>query len=199
MNDAVRNTCFHSDSSICHTNDNASEASDQSQTESSHEHETEFDHEQESQGNNDAETTNTVDAESHVSEEPSSNTQQPCLSNSDRFQVDLQHTLNKHRVDLVLHDEIVALVKKHSIDRQLNFSSNNLKSRAALIKRLEKAFNTFSLQPKTIDVQLTNGSYAAVSVFDWKAQILNLLPDPDIMKPENMAEGLDIFTGTVTK
>ena len=112
IEDNARNRCFYSDSSTSHTNDNASEASDQSQTESSHEQETEFDHEQESHGNTDVETTNTVDAENYVSEEPSSNTQQPCLSNSDRFQVDLQHTLNKHHVDLVLHDEIFALVKK---------------------------------------------------------------------------------------
>jgi sensor c-di-GMP phosphodiesterase-like protein len=89
-------------------------------------------------------------------------------------------------VDLVLHDEIVALVKKHSIDRQLNFSSNNLKSRAALIKRLENAFNTFSLQPKTIDLELTNDSCATVSVFDWKAQIMSLLSDPYIMRFENI-------------
>ena len=169
IDDSVRNNCFYSNSSSSHSNDNASEASDQSQTESSHEHETKFGHKQKSQGNTDAETTNTADAESHVSEEPIANTQHLLLSNSDCFQVDLQHTLNKHCVGLVLHNEIVTLVKKHSIGRQLNFASNNLKSRAALIERLEKAFNTFSLQPKTIDVELMNGSYATVSVFDWKA------------------------------
>jgi hypothetical protein len=90
-------------------------------------------------------------------------------------------------------------VKKHSVGRQLKFSSNSLKTRATLLKRLEKAFNTSILQPKTINVELTNGTHATVSVFDWKAQIVSLLTDPDIMTPENLAEGLDVFTGAVTE
>ena len=44
---------------------------------------------------------------------------------------------------------------------------------------------------------ITNGSYATVSVFDLKSQILSLLTDPELTKTEYLAEGLDIFSGDV--
>ena len=41
------------------------------------------------------------------------------------------------------------------------------------------------------------GLIATLPVFDTKAMILSILHDAVLMQPDNLAEGLDIFTGTV--
>jgi hypothetical protein len=50
------------------------------------------------------------------------------LPPSYQFQLDLLATLSKHRIDLNVHDEIIQVIKKHSSDCKLNFSSYNLMS-----------------------------------------------------------------------
>ena len=63
------------------------------------------------------------------------------------------------------------------------------------MKHLEETFNTHALRPKDVTVDLVDGSQATVSVFDVEEGIKLLLSDPDLMRPENLASGLDIFTG----
>ncbi len=64
-----------------------------------------------------------------------------------RFQLNLLNILSRHRTDLKVHDEIISLIKRHSNDRCLTFSSNNLKSRSSLLKDLKQNMDTAKLQP----------------------------------------------------
>ena len=63
------------------------------------------------------------------------------LPQSYRFQIDLADLLGRHRTDLKLHDELIALVKSYSSNNQLGFSPSTLKDREGFIKSLEKALN----------------------------------------------------------
>ena len=54
------------------------------------------------------------------------------------------------------------------------------------------------MKPKHVDVELTNGTMATVSVFDIEAMILSLLHDENLMSPENLAPGYDLHTGKAT-
>jgi hypothetical protein len=45
-----------------------------------------------------------------------------------QFQLDLLNVLSQHRIDLKVHDEIISVIKRHSNDQSLTFSSHNLKT-----------------------------------------------------------------------
>ena len=62
---------------------------------------------------------------------------------------------------------------------------------------MEYIFNTDSFKPTHGSVTLHDGSLATVPVFNIKAMILSILHDSTLMRPENFAEGLDVFTGNV--
>jgi hypothetical protein len=42
------------------------------------------------------------------------------------FQLELIHALSKHRINLIVHDEIIQVIKKYLSDRKLHFPSYNL-------------------------------------------------------------------------
>ena len=48
-----------------------------------------------------------------------------------------------------------------------------------------------------MNVTLSDGTDATVSLFDIEHMILSLLSDESLMKDENLAPGYDIFTGDV--
>ena len=48
-----------------------------------------------------------------------------------------------------------------------------------------------------MNVTLSDGTEATVSLFDIEHMILSLLSDESLMKDENLAPGYDIFTGDV--
>ena len=121
------------------------------------------------------------------------------IASSDRFQIDLADILKKHRTDLSLHNEIITLIKKNTNGKKLSFSGDNLQKRAGFIDSLEKRFASVPMKPKDIDVDLSNGDQATVSVYDIEAMILSLLHDPELMKEENLVQDYDIFTGKPTK
>ena len=50
-----------------------------------------------------------------------------------------------------------------------------------------------------MNVELTGGKIATVSVFNVKATILSLLQDKSLMSEENLAQGYDLFSGKPTK
>jgi hypothetical protein len=52
-----------------------------------------------------------------------------------QFQLDILNTLSRHRTDLKVHDEIISLIKRHSNDQCLTFSSKNLKSWSSFFER----------------------------------------------------------------
>ncbi len=62
---------------------------------------------------------------------------------------------------------------------------------------MEEVFHTTDLKPKYGLVHIHNGAVVTILVFDMKAMILSILHDTVLMQCENVAEGLDIFTGDV--
>jgi hypothetical protein len=90
-----------------------------------------------------------------------------------QFQVDLLTILSQHCTDLKLHDEIISVIKSYSNEQQLNFSSNNLKSRFSLLKDLERNMDTAKLKPKDVVVDLTLSGQATVSIFDLETMIMS--------------------------
>jgi hypothetical protein len=101
-----------------------------------------------------------------------------------RFQLDLLNILSNHCTDLKVHDEIISLIKRHSNDQCLTFSSNNLKSRSSFLKDLEQNMDTAKLKPRDIDINLTFGGQATISVFDLEAMIMSLIIASILMQPK---------------
>ncbi len=54
-----------------------------------------------------------------------------------QFQLDLLNVLSQHHTDLKVHDQIISVIKRHSNDQSLTFSSRNPKSRSSLLKDLK--------------------------------------------------------------
>ncbi len=120
---------------------------------------------------------------------------EPPMPCNTQFQLDLLHILSQHRTDLKVHDEIISVIKRHSNDQSLTFSSHNLKTRSSLLKDLEQNMDTSKLKPQDVDVNLTLGKQATISVFDLETMIMSLQPDPTLMQPKNIAHAYDLFTG----
>ena len=114
------------------------------------------------------------------------------------FQMELARICDRHRTNLKLFTEVNQLIKKHSIGRELSFSSDNLANRNRFVKKLGTCFQTETLKHKDVSVPLEFGGYAVTPVFDLEAQIMSLLLDESLMHPDNLAEGYDIFTGKAT-
>ncbi len=112
-----------------------------------------------------------------------------------QFQLDLPNILSQHCTDLKVHDQIISVIKRHSNDQSLTFSSHNLKTRSSLLKDLEWNMDTTKLKPQDVDVNLTFGGQATISVFYLEMMIMSLLTDPTLMQPKNIAQGYDLFTG----
>jgi hypothetical protein len=116
----------------------------------------------------------------------------PCNT---QFQLDLLNILSQHRTDLKVHDEIISVIKRHTNDQSLTFSSHNLKTRSSLLKYLEQNMDMPKLKPQDVDINLTFGGQATISVFDLETMIMSLLTDPTLMQPKNIAHSYDLFTG----
>ncbi len=112
-----------------------------------------------------------------------------------QFQLGLLNILSHHQTHLKLYDNIITVIKSHSYDQCLNFSSHSLKPRSSLLKDLEMNMETSKLRPKDVVVDLTFGGQATVSIFDLETLKLSLLTDPTLMQPKNIAPGYNIFTG----
>jgi hypothetical protein len=63
------------------------------------------------------------------------------------------------------------------------------------LKDLEWNMDTAKLKPQDVDVNLTFGGQATISIFDLETMIMSLLTDPTLMQPKNIAHGYDLFTG----
>jgi hypothetical protein len=55
--------------------------------------------------------------------------------------------------------------------------------------------DTSKLKPQDVDVNLTHGGQATISVFDLETMIMSLLTDPTLMQPKHIAHVYDLFTG----
>ena len=124
--------------------------------------------------------------------------QNAVLPPSYRFQIELQTILDKHRISLKVHDELVGLIKSHSntCDNKLPFSTNLLLNRNHFMTKLENIMEVSSkLKHKDVEVNLSSGGVASVAVYDLETMIMSLLTDERLMNPENIASGYDLFTG----
>jgi hypothetical protein len=117
------------------------------------------------------------------------------LPPSYQFQLDLLSTLSKHRIDLNFHDKIIHVIKQHSSNQMLHFSSDTLQNRNLFLKIIKRNLSTAILKPKDILVNLKRGGQDNVADFNLKAMILSLILDENLMHPNNLAEGYDIFIG----
>ena len=117
------------------------------------------------------------------------------LPNCTWFQLRVEQIRSNHRADQQVFNELMDLVKEFSSGSQLSFNSNELVDRREFLVGLESTFNTKKLKPSHVKVKLSDGTVGTVSVFDLEAQIVSLLTNPDLMKEEHLAPGLDIFSG----
>jgi hypothetical protein len=69
--------------------------------------------------------------------------------------------------------------------------------RNTFLTRVEEVFHTTDLKPTYGSVRTPNELLTTVPVFDTKAMILSILHGAVLMQPDNLAEGIDIFIGTV--
>ena len=72
-------------------------------------------------------------------------------------------------------------------------------SRNTFIANVERDFKTKGLKPKHVNVSLSDGSTATVSVFDIEHMLISILSDNSLMRDENISEGYDVFTGKIDK
>ena len=112
------------------------------------------------------------------------------------YQIDMEHTINKHRtVDLNITNDIKDVNERHLKYNHLDLRTSKQYNRDELVRQLEKVYNMKELKPKLHSVELHDGSTATVPVFDVKATLLNLFNNEEMMIPENFATNYDIFTG----
>ncbi len=91
--------------------------------------------------------------------------------------------------------EITKCISKHAIHHGVQFENMHMLSRHTLVKKLTNEHKLHFLRPNMHHITLSNGSTAAVPVYDAKQLLLSLLNDPNPMKPEHFAPGYDIFNG----
>ena len=109
-------------------------------------------------------------------------------------QLRLQELVYRNRGSLKMYDEIIKIINDYT--SQSDFSPyDKLLPRKAFHDRLEEIFETKNFRPTYGTVRLHNDVMATVPVFDMRAMILSIVHDDTLMKEENFAEGLDIFTG----
>jgi hypothetical protein len=113
-----------------------------------------------------------------------------------KFQVLLNDFLIKHKVSLLLYDEICHLFKQYISSPNFDRFAK-LKNRRSLLTFTQNIFNSKALRPINDTVRLHNNSLVTVPVFDTKHMIISLLTDPSVMNKKNFAEGYDVLTGKV--
>jgi hypothetical protein len=117
------------------------------------------------------------------------------LPNRVCFQIDLLSVFEKHRSDMKLHDEVIDIINKYAANGTIGPNMVDLQTRKSFINDMEDAFKSNELKPKHVDVQLSDGTLATISLFDLEFMILSLLNDDNLMHQSNIAEGYDLFTG----
>jgi hypothetical protein len=111
-------------------------------------------------------------------------------------QLRISQLFNRNKASLKMHDELIDIINAYIESLNVPPSRKLLHSKQFMVK-MEKKFNTSDLKPTYGSVRLTNNSVVTVPVFNMKAMILSILHDNKLMREENFATGLDIFTGDV--
>ena len=114
-------------------------------------------------------------------------------------QLHLMDLFNRNKGSLKMYDEMIEILNAYTSSPEDFNIYSNLSPRTTFLAKVETVFNTSKLKPTYGAVQLHNDTYATVPVFDVKTMILSILHDPNLMRADNFATGLDIFTGDVDR
>ena len=110
------------------------------------------------------------------------------------MQLQLQQLFNRNKASLKMYDDMIEIFNSYIASHDFN-RYTKLRSRKVFLNEVEELFQTESFKPTYGSVILHNNSIATVPVFNMKSMMLSILHDTTVMRPENFAEGLDIFTG----
>ena len=110
-------------------------------------------------------------------------------------QLQISKLFNENKASIKMHDELIDIINAY-IDTLHPPPPRKLLHHKQFLEKMEKKFDTSDLQPTYGSVRLTNNSLVTVPVFNMKAMILSILHDEQLMREENFAPGLDIFTGS---
>ena len=141
---------------------------------------------------NDDSNVNPPNANANVTTEHHCNTNTMCalktnsfrMSKEDEMCADLLHVSLKNRAPLSTFDIIMSWVKDASM-KGVSFDSKML-TRAAVMKHLEKKFNTECCKPKTLTCNMEGGGTEEVIVFDFISMFTSLTSDSRLMQPSNL-------------
>jgi hypothetical protein len=109
-------------------------------------------------------------------------------------QLQISQLFNRNKASIKMHNELIDIINTY-IDTLHSPPARKLLHRKQFLEKMEKKFDTSDLKPTYGSVRLTNNSLVTVPVFDMKAMILSILHDEQLMREENFARGLNIFTG----
>ena len=117
------------------------------------------------------------------------------LSTTQVALVDLANILaTRHKVDKKLFDCIASWARFHSNkdpDVWASYGRSNVWSRKKLLRHLSKTFNVEGLKPTSKETVTHDGRRVTIPIFDFAAQVRNILDDPDVMNEDNIMKGLD--------
>lgn len=122
------------------------------------------------------------------------------LPTSMHAQLDLALLLKKAGTPLYLHDKIIDWVQHYTRKDPSMWTTSKFLHRKKLLEHLGKTYKTKDRQPSIIPVPLDDGEHPRkvdLPRFPFVLELLSLLHNNDVMKPSNIVEGYDIFTGLV--
>lgn len=115
-------------------------------------------------------------------------------------QLQISELFNRNKASIAMHDKLIDIINAYVESVQPPPTAKLLHCWQFLDK-MEKSFNTLDLKPTYGSVRLStsNNRMVTVPVFDMKAMILSIVHNERLMRQENFAPGLDIFTGAVDR
>eukprot|EP00956_Cyclotella_meneghiniana_P000455 scaffold523_cov39-Cyclotella_meneghiniana.AAC.2 len=115
------------------------------------------------------------------------------------FQAHLLAELADFRhVPLELYDRIMEIFFVHVINGNLNFNRNYFHAqRRTIIKTLTEAHGMTQFKSKIVPVTMHHGGTVGCMVFDFKSIMEYIYNSPRIVAPNNIAKGIDFWTGKV--
>ena len=111
-------------------------------------------------------------------------------------QLQLNDLFNCNKGSLKMYDDVIKIINTYvSLPTFDKFSP--LIKRQPFLNLVDDFFDTATMRPTYGSIRLYDGSLATVPVYDMKTMILSILHDDTLMRTDNFAPGLDIFTGNV--
>ena len=122
------------------------------------------------------------------------------IPDSLKAQIHLLNILGQHPSNLKLHDSIMKWLEYHGNNGEINFKEAKWLNRATVMKRLKSVLSVYGLEPRDKEVLLkSTPTLVTVPTFDFKAMLLSLIHDRELMRESNFIPDFDIFSGEETK